>query len=253
MINNGDKMNDNIFKLIPECADSRETLKKLLYMIYPNEKIRANTILAAQDAGIVDKLINVRRIDRSFWEDFLNTLMNDYGLSAYYASWAISFWCHYYGDGVLDKYTTKDVKNEIGLYLDIEGDNKELSVQEPQPLHKIYLGGLKENEKLPKEILQWNAKEGLKLRIIRFHCAVRMRFTDYDEPALGFTGGFWGKEGEGAADLLFMVYNAEDELIGMKRIDALSLYDTGKQIFDFTISVPKDETVSRIWVKAIKG
>ena len=58
-------MDYNVFELIPECVDDRDKLKNILYFLFSTEKIKANTILAAQDAGIVNKLLAVKAINQN--------------------------------------------------------------------------------------------------------------------------------------------------------------------------------------------
>ena len=242
-------MDYNVFELIPECVDDRDKLKNILYFLFSAEKIKANTILAAQDAGIVNKLLAVKAINLNFWHENTIVLMNDYGISAYYASWAISYWIYYYGVEVLGKHVHNNVLKEVLVF--VEKENKSDLLEENTPPRAVRLLAYNEGEKLPQQLIEWDAKEGKKRGIIRFRCTVLRGADSFWDSHIKITGGFWAKGNPGSTKFLFMVYNNFDELIGLYQYHVYLYEESGKQTLSFVIEVPSFEAISRIRVKVI--
>lgn len=94
---------DNIFAEYPDCVADRHKLRGVLLDFFPGEKLTANLIMTAFDAGIVGVIKRATRLDEKTQLKIWGILTEEFGLKEDHASWTVSYWMTNYGVYVLRK------------------------------------------------------------------------------------------------------------------------------------------------------
>lgn len=241
--------NNNPFIIVPGCIDNRAKLKGVLADIFPTERLKINIILAAYDEGIVDAINKAEEIDNILAGRFVKILVTDYGISEENARWALDYWFNNYGTDVLKKANNVKVEQRP-LQREATPATVPKAYVETPPAGIVSVKDLKEDEKLPKGLIQRFVSEEQKLGITNFRCSIVNSYV-YDRYVnLKITGEYTGKVSQYIV-MMVIIFNANNEMIEACFNEKIDHNFNGKGTFSFIAQVPKDEYVSRIVVRFI--
>lgn len=239
--------NDNPFLQCPECIFDRNKLKGVISDIFPTERLKINTVLAAFDSGVVDEIQKSSRMDTFLQGRMKKVLIEDYGISPENASWATTYWLTCYGVQVLGK--------EIDVLIEkpIQKPNQEKTpksspVLPPKAEGFLSIAKMAEHEKIPKDKIERYPDIENKFGITDFRCAIS---KDYDyERYCSFkvTGEYIGKSSKYLL-IVIMLYNANNELIGAGFGEEIDQGFKGRATFSTSLQAPTDEYISKAIVR----
>lgn len=109
---------------------------------------------------------------------------------------------------------------------------------------------LKENDKLPKEIIERNLKEEKENGIIDLKCAVFVDYSSERYTTLRINGEYSGKVSRYTL-MMFLVYNGNGNLIDASFDENIADDFKGTKTYSQRIQVPKDEFISKVSVRLI--
>ena len=241
---------NNPFIIVPGCIDNRAKLKGVLADFFPTERLKINIILAAYDEGIVDAIKKADEIDNILAGRFVKILVADYGISEENARWALNYWFDNYGTGVLEKANKVTVEHPRPQQKESASGVAPKPPVETPPAGIVSVKDLKESEKLPKGLIQRFVSEEQKFGITDFCCSISKGYGYDQYTNLKITGEYTGKVSQYIV-MMFMIFNANDEMIEARFGEEIDKDFKGKGTFSFLAQVPKDEYISRIVVRFI--
>jgi len=118
------------------------------------------------------------------------------------------------------------------------------------PSHAVYVGKLNQGEKLPKWVFKRYPKDEEQNGITEFRCSASKAYQSDRYTDIKVTGELHGKTTRYTL-MIFLVYNANEELIETNYKEKLDDDFDGKKTFSVTLQVPSDEYVSKIAVRFI--
>lgn len=123
--------------------------------------------------------------------------------------------------------------------------------EEQVAVEPVFIGNLKEHEKLPKQLLRRLPENEAEMRIESLQCAIRLDYRDSDDThvLLKVTGLFVGKPRREGITLFIMLYNGNNELIGYDECGYTIDYEGEENTFDERIVVPNDEWISAVEIR----
>lgn len=114
----------------------------------------------------------------------------------------------------------------------------------------ISVKDIKENEKLPKDIILRNLDEEKKFGITDLKCAV-FRDYSYDRYTYLKLNGEYNRKTSKDTLILFLVYNGNGGLIEASFDETISDKFKGKKTFSKSLQVPTDEYISKITIRFV--
>lgn len=243
-------MKSNPFELCPDCLENRSKLKGILADFFPSEKIKINTLLAAFDEGIVDVINSAVKLDDILVGRYVKLLTLDYGLSETNARWAIFYWIDEYGVKILGKQKvvnpSRKPQNANNSTSAPPNHNRQQIVN--PPANVVFVKKLQDDEKLPKDLIVRYPAEEQKIGITDFKCSVRKEYDCNNYVYLKITGEYSGKVNKYIL-LVFMIYNANGQLIGADFDEEIDNDFHGQKTFSTSVQVPIDEYISKIAIR----
>lgn len=109
---------------------------------------------------------------------------------------------------------------------------------------------LKENDKLPKEMIERNLKEEKENGITDLKCAVFVDYSSERYTTLRINGEYSGKASRYTL-MMFLVYNGNGNLIDASFDEKIDDDFKGTKTYSQRIQVPKDEYISKVSVHFI--
>ena len=116
----------------------------------------------------------------------------------------------------------------------------------------IYIKELQKNDKIPAKMIKYHVKDNKKLGIEKLKCVIRVNFSYDNNTNFDVVGDHSGENTEQLV-VLAMIYNGNNQLIGMKSDAKISAGFTGRDTFTIEyLEAPIDETISYIDIRVIK-
>ncbi len=251
----------NPFIDCPDCIVDRHKLRGVMLDFFPAERLRVNIILAAYDAGIVEEIRRVSRLDAISQGRMRKILVEEFGLREDNAAWAVSYWMETYGAKVLGK-AIDSVEAPVASpakqtapsapYTQPPSVRQHQQAQRTAPIAgSVSISSMEENEKLPKDRVVLYPADNLQLGITNFRAAVIKDFESDGICWFNINGEYEGKTKKYLI-IVVMVYNANNELIGTCFDEQIDEKFNGRKTFSASLKVPNDEYISKVEVRLIQ-
>lgn len=243
--------NSNPFIICPDCLRNRAKLKGILCDYFPDERLKVNVVLAAFDEGIVDAIEEAEHLDNLLAVRFIKTLISDYGITEENARFAAEYWFAKFGEGVLEKSNKLRFDTPKPMPAKKQSQPKPITAPAIVPSSGVVsVKSIQEKEKLPKDILQRNVVVEQQYGISDFRCAIVKDYV-YDRYCnFKITGEYTGKVSQYLL-IVFMAYNANDELIEADFGYKISDDFKGHKTFSMSLQIPNDEYLSKIVMRIV--
>lgn len=243
--------NNNPFIICPDCLHNRAKLKGILCDFFPEERLKVNVILAAFDEGIVDTIQGAVDLDNILAGRLIKVLVSDYGINEDKARFSAEYWFKQYGADVLEKPYSLHFEEAQP-----EQPKKQISPQSKPHASLVPTTGvisvkkMQEKEKLPKDIIQRGIADEQALGITDFRCAIVKDYSSDRYCTFKITGEYTGKVSQYLL-IMFMAYNANNELIEADFGYKIDNDFKGHKTFSMSLHIPNDEYISKIIMKIV--
>lgn len=217
-------------------------------------RLHANLIMIAFDAEIFEEISDEIEIDQDFYDDHVQKMKDEFGLSDESADWVVNTCCTVYGEKVL--MMDCDFRPKSG-----KTQNKAVKLQTSSARRNtvasseaINLANLREGEKLPKSMIQRITEAEEEYYIDDISLTVTNDGGFGDEDSIKVVGEITSGGLKEDVVIFIMVYNAEDELIGTsfgERIDQDEC--NGFASFSDNVYLPKGETIAKVIVRPVQN
>ena len=250
-------MGVSLFQKYPECIENRIKLKGILTDLYPEKKMQINLILMAFDEGIVDTINKEDELSQLVFTRCKKSLMENYGLASSKAEWAVNFWFSQYGAKTCGKKYDKPIKDDVkkdsppAEPIKVQGITDYDTSSRTTPSRssmQIDIKAMKEDEKLPKEIIEIVGCNDSNVNIQSLTCSLRKGYVHNNIANLKITGEYNGSSSKYVL-IMMMVYNANNELVGFNSNVKINNKFNGTNTFSEDIRIPEDEFVSKVVVR----
>lgn len=245
-----DIFNDDDFDLY-----DRDSFMDLIDDLSGINRLYTNLLIMAFDSGLLEDISDEIELDQDFFDEHVETMESDYGLTHENAVWIVDTCCSVYGETVL--MTDCDYSVPKTSKTGSSSPNKKstpVSRTVKSSSECINLATLREGEKIPKTMVQRIPDAERDMYIDDFAITVTNDGGFGDEECIKVVGEITSDGLKNDVVIFIMVYNDADELIGASFDERIDTEDcNGFASFSDTVYLPKGELISRIVVRPVQN
>ncbi|MDO4275719.1 MAG: hypothetical protein Q4D16_18775 [Eubacteriales bacterium] len=243
----------------PDSLAERPRFLGILRDFFPEDRLHANLLMMAYDAGIHSDIAAKAKLTDSMFHCYKKILTKEYGISDEYAAWCVATWFSVYGKDVLGKEISSDLgagHSRLSRASEHCAEfRKKISISGKQTeKDRVDLSKYDDGQKLPKNVIYRDLAVEKKFGITDIKCTFSKNDWFGDCGCLKVMGEVFAEElAYDDIIIFFTVRNDRGEIIGVNFGEKISKDEfNGYYTFSRNIDIPKDEYISEIRIRPVQ-